>query len=65
MTAHNSSLVFRVDDRACAVIDRAYNYSVALRTAFLFVDFFQAILGNQQDSICLQARLQGQGVESA
>jgi len=34
MTAHNPAMRFGVDDRTCAVIDRAYNYLVVLRTAF-------------------------------
>ena len=31
MTAHNPSIEIIVDDKACAVIDRAYSYSEALR----------------------------------
>src|SRR6185295_18012532 len=34
MTAHNPSIEFIVDDRACAVTDRAYSCSDALRALF-------------------------------
>jgi hypothetical protein len=47
MTAHNLSVGFGVADNACAVTDRAYNHVVVLRTTFLFVRLFQAILGNR------------------
>ena len=46
MTAHNPSVGFVVDDRACAVTDRAYSRSVVLRTTFFFVDLIQEIIWN-------------------
>jgi hypothetical protein len=38
MTARNPSVEFGLENRACAVIDRAYSHSVVLRTTFLFDD---------------------------
>jgi hypothetical protein len=50
MTAHNPSVRFDVDDRACAVIDRAYNHLVVLRTVFLFS-------GTDKNTFCDPARI--------
>jgi hypothetical protein len=37
MTAHNRSIGFGLNDRACAVTDRAYSHLDVLRTTIRFV----------------------------